>query len=384
MLIALTGATGFLGSHLVARFLARGADVVALVRDDGPSGRHRLWRALDATGAPLPADRERRVRLRTVDLARPGLGLSTPDRRELAATVDEWWHSAALIDLAADLRSLHPVNVDGTRHLLDFLHRSGARGRVVHISTAFVAGGRLEGLVKETDFSDRHGFLTPYEQTKYLAEEFVRAWAHRHDRPVTVLRPAVLVTSRCRPPAAPRHPLSEIGSRLSLLSRSQTFWPTVSAAPGPLRFPGRPDATVNLLPVEHAAEVMSRLLGRAPLTYTDTFHLTHPQDTPVQWVLTAARQLWPRLDVRLDPACTHLGPAQRALADITGGITAYSRVHRRYDRTLLRRALSPAVPPPPGLDMAYLCQALRPATAVHPPHPPHQEAPCQTDLRHTS
>ncbi|WP_053698880.1 SDR family oxidoreductase [Streptomyces sp. NRRL F-5755] len=359
MLIALTGATGFLGSHLMARFLARGADVVALVRDDGPGGWHRLRRALDATDSPPGAGWQRRVRLLAVDLARPGLGLGAADRRELATAVGEWWHSAGLIDLVADPGALRRVNVDGTRRLLEFLRSSGARGRVVHISTVYVAGGRLEGLVKETDLDDRYGFLTPYERSKYEAEQIVRAWARRHGRPVTVLRPAVLVTSRRRPPTAPRHPLAEIGARLSLLAHSRASWSAIAAA-GPLRFPGRPDAAVNLLPVEYAGEVMGRLLGRTPLTYTDTFHLSHPRDTPVQAVLDAAGQLWPGLAVRLDPACTRLGPAQRALADITRGITAYGWMHRRYDRAQLNRALAPAVPPPPGVDTDYLCRALLP------------------------
>ncbi|MEV4443065.1 SDR family oxidoreductase, partial [Streptomyces sp. NPDC049577] len=94
MLIALTGATGFLGSHLLARLLAGGADAVALVRDDGPAGRQRLLRALRATGVPLPDHAERRVRLLRADLLRPGLGLAEADRHRLAADVDEWWHSA--------------------------------------------------------------------------------------------------------------------------------------------------------------------------------------------------------------------------------------------------------------------------------------------------
>lgn len=373
MLIALTGATGFLGSHLVSRFLAQGADVVALVRDHGPSGRRRLGRALEATGSPLPRDWTRRVRLLATDLALPGLGLSTSDRRELGAAVDTWWHSAGLIDLVAPLPALVRVNVMGTRHFLDFVHHADARGHVVHVSTAYVAGGRLEGLVQERDLSDRHGFLTPYEQSKYLAEQLLRTWAHRHDRPVTVLRPSVLVTSRPRPPAAPCNPLSEIGARLSLLSRNHATWSAITGATGPLCFPGRPDATLNMLPVEHAAEVMSRLLGRVPFTHTDTFHITHPRNTPVQSILAAVRRLWPGLDIRLDPDCPRLGPVQQMLADITGGITAYSRLHRRYDTTLLDEALVPAPSPPPYLDTAYLCQALRP-TAMRLAHTPKQES----------
>ncbi|MEV4443650.1 SDR family oxidoreductase, partial [Streptomyces sp. NPDC049577] len=236
------------------------------------------------------------------------------------------------------------------------------------------------------DLDDRHGFLTPYEQAKYRAERLVRHWARRYERPVTVLRPAVLVTARRRPPAVPRHPLAEVGARMSLLSRGPTPWAVLAAAgPGPLRFPGRPDATTNLLPVEYAVEVMARLSGRTPLTYTDTFHITHPAETPLARVLAAARRCWPELDVRIDPACTRLGPAQRALAELTGGITAYSRVRRRYDRTLLGRALKPAVPVPPELSVDYLGAALGPvvttgpeppARPTRPPFPPIQETPC--------
>ncbi|MGK5628396.1 SDR family oxidoreductase [Streptomyces sp. URMC 123] len=384
MRVALTGATGFLGSHLLARFLARGAEAVALVRDDGPAGRRRLRRALAATGTALPEDWERRVRLVRTDVTRPDLGLSAPAGAELAAGVDEWWHSAGLIDLTADDRRLDRVNVGGTRHLLDFLRSRGARGSVVHISTAYVAGGRLDGLVRETDLDGRNGFLTPYERSKYRAERLVRAWARRHDRPVTVWRPAVLVTSRLRPPTAPRHPLADAGARLSLLTRYGTVRSALAtAAAGPLRFPGRPDATMNLLPVEYAAEVMAGTLGRTPLTPTDTLHLTHPRETPVRRVLAAVRQNWPGMHVLLDPACTRLGPVERVVAGVIGGITAYSTVRRAYDRTLLETILPPALSPPPETDMTYLRQALRPPASFEPPHVPHQEISWPTTSRLT-
>ncbi|MFJ5302643.1 SDR family oxidoreductase [Streptomyces sp. NPDC088350] len=373
MLTLLTGATGFLGSHLLAQLLRRPGQVTALVRQDGEGGWQRLERALRATGEAVPDDLRARVRLERADIAEPLLGLTPERHRELAGQADAVWHSAAAIDLVAPDHRLARVNVDGTRHVLDLAAAApGHRPRVVLVSTAYVAGGRLDGTVRESELDDSHGFLTPYEASKYAAEQVARAWARTHRRPVTVLRPGILVSDRPLPAGAPRHPLAEAGARLSMLARRDPSRLVPEATPGrplPVRIPGREDAVLNVLPVEYAARAAARLALREPAAPVETFHLTHPHDTPVRECLDLMRDVCPWLDVRIDPQAVPgpLDPAVRRLAGLMGGIHAYTSVRRRYDRGGLLEALAGAVPDPIPLDARYLSAAL--AAAVSSPQP---------------
>ncbi|MET7568981.1 SDR family oxidoreductase [Streptomyces sp. NPDC005492] len=381
MLTVLTGATGFLGSHLLVRLLRHPGEVTALVRRDGEAGWQRLERALAATGEPVPDDLRTRVRLERADLAEPLLGL-TPDRhRELARQADAVWHSAATLDLATSLDDLAEVNVEGTRRVLDLAAASpGPLPRVVVVSSAYVAGGRLEGTVREDELDDSQGFLTPYEESKHAAEQVVHAWAREHRHPVTVLRPAVLTTDRPLPSGAPRHPLAEAGARLALLARldrSRLFPGTGIDSDDPLTvpIPGHEGAGLNLVQVEYAAEAAVRLALRAPDPAPDrlveTFHLTHPRDTPVRDCLAVMRELCPWLEPRIDPRATlrSLGPGESALLRAMGGVHAYTYVRRRYDRTALLGALKGCVPDPPAPDIRYLAAAFRGALPARRPDP---------------
>src|SRR5205823_4970004 len=154
MAIIFTGATGFLGSHLLARFLLSGSEAVALVRRPPETERARLRVALSGTDHPLAAELVDNVRLVQVSLSSPRLGLPQDEFLRLASEVESIWHCAANIELTANPTALHHVNVMGTRTMLTLADAAGEQARFVHVSTAFVAGGRLDGVVGESDLED--------------------------------------------------------------------------------------------------------------------------------------------------------------------------------------------------------------------------------------
>src|SRR5688572_344553 len=124
MTIAVTGATGYVGTTLVARLVAAGANVRALVRDPR---------------APLPAGVERAV----ADLTHP-CSLDGALRN-----VDVLVHAA--VEQRSPSRARHRVvNVDGTRALLDAAAAAGVR-RVVHLSTIAVYPRRQGGVPVSPD-----------------------------------------------------------------------------------------------------------------------------------------------------------------------------------------------------------------------------------------
>ena len=111
-----TGATGFIGTTLVERLIARGDEVRALVRDPGRA------RELRSMGAELV----------TGDVSRPeSLDGAVPD-------VDAVVHLAGLVK-ALTREELFRVNAEGTRALAAAATRSG-RPRFVLVSSLAAAG----------------------------------------------------------------------------------------------------------------------------------------------------------------------------------------------------------------------------------------------------
>lgn len=126
-----TGATGFLGRHLVELLLRRPESrVLALVR----AGSQERLGSLAAGWAGGD-----RVEPLVGELAAPKLGLRPADVSRLRGTVDHVVHLAAVYDMTADATATERANVLGTRSVLE-LARAVRAGRLHHVSSVAVAG----------------------------------------------------------------------------------------------------------------------------------------------------------------------------------------------------------------------------------------------------
>ena len=143
MNIAITGATGFLGLHLVRELLRDQRNALVLLAHAGSrDAMSRVVAFLELAGVPPPVIAEARGRVRVVhvDVSAPRLGLAEPDFRRLADGLDAVWHSAGNVRLNDDIAALRRVNVEGARHVLDLVGAGTARPVLIHVSTAFVGG----------------------------------------------------------------------------------------------------------------------------------------------------------------------------------------------------------------------------------------------------
>jgi dihydroflavonol-4-reductase len=174
MTTLVTGAAGFLGSHVARLLVARGDNVRLLLR---PTSSTRL---LDG----LPAGRVQRV---AGDLR---------DAASLDAAVDgveSVYHVAADYRLWARApREIYESNVDGTRNLLDAARRAGV-ARFVYTSTvATMAVPRGEALPDERTIASLDEMIGAYKRSKWLAEqEALRAAAA--GQPVVIVNPTTPV-----------------------------------------------------------------------------------------------------------------------------------------------------------------------------------------------
>jgi thioester reductase-like protein len=277
--VFLTGATGFVGMEVLARYLERSdRTVYALVRArDGDGAEVRLRDRIAETmgGAHRCTDQVVAV---AGDVEKPALGLDERTRDALAGAVDTVIHTAASVSFTLPLAESRSINVEGTRRVLDFAEhcrRQGGLQRLSYVSTAFVAGTHT-GKFTEDDLDVGQQFRNPYEQTKFEAELLVRAQADR--LPIQILRPSIVVGER---------PSGWTGSFNVLYAPLKAF--ARGALPA---LPGRRAAPVDVVPVDYVADAIFEL-ANGPPEDNRTYHLVAgPQATSVERLIDlSARQL---------------------------------------------------------------------------------------------
>jgi len=120
-LILVTGATGFLGVQLVRELLERkpNATLALLIRNRaGQSGQQRA-------DSFIPLAERSRVQVFSGDVSQPNCGLDPAAYGRLSAEATRVIHSAATVRFDHSLDEARRINVEGTRHILDFA--GGAR-----------------------------------------------------------------------------------------------------------------------------------------------------------------------------------------------------------------------------------------------------------------
>src|SRR6185503_857494 len=95
-----TGATGFIGRHLVGELLKREGTIYALVREGSRGKIESLAQRLNAGDRIVPV---------AGDLSKPGLGVEG-----FSEKIDHFFHLAAVYDMAADDETMRKANVEGT------------------------------------------------------------------------------------------------------------------------------------------------------------------------------------------------------------------------------------------------------------------------------
>lgn len=264
--VLLTGATGFLGAHVLWRCceLAPARAVYALVRGrDEEAAAARMARVLTFYFGKRDARRlMARVRVVRGDVTQPRLGLAPAAYQALLQQIDTVLHCAAITDHIGYAERFEQVNVAGTRRVAAFCQSAGAM--LVHVSTVSVAGqAPLFTPFAETDFDCGQRVQdNPYAYSKFKAERAVYAAMEKGLR-ARVVRVGVL-TGRFTDGKFQLHPeKNAFANRLRALMR-------LGCAPEESR-----DQRVDITPVDQCAAALVTIAADVQAAQT-VYHLAHP------------------------------------------------------------------------------------------------------------
>lgn len=175
-LALVTGAGGFIGSHLVEALIMAGWRVRAMTRYTSGGNLGNLRTVIDQSATPD------RIELVSADLR------DAEAVAECVRGVDTVFHLGAIIAIPYSYR--HPdetvaVNVIGTLNVVQAMRRHGTRRGVI-VSTSEVYGSALY-----TPIDEAHPLQpqSPYSASKISAESVALSFYNSYDTPVVVVRP---------------------------------------------------------------------------------------------------------------------------------------------------------------------------------------------------
>ena len=275
-----TGATGFIGRHLVANLLKRKGDIHVLVRKGSQKKLTDLIERMDWDAA--------RIKPVLGDLSKPKLGLTPAQVKALSGKVKHFFHLAAIYDMSADAESQQVANIEGTRHAVQLAETIKA-GCFHHTSSIAVAG-LYSGVFREDMFDEAENMEHPYFRTKHESEKIVRVECDKI--PYRIYRPGVVIGhSKTGEIDKIDGPYYFFGLLKKLRETLPPWMPTIGIEGG----------RINMVPVDYVADAMDHIAHKAGLD-GGVFHLTDPAPRRIGEVLNlfARAGHTPQMTMRLD------------------------------------------------------------------------------------
>jgi NAD(P)-dependent dehydrogenase (short-subunit alcohol dehydrogenase family) len=300
-----TGASGFIGKHLLDALVQRGQTIYALVL---PRSEASFWQLVDKR---WPTARSRFVVL-SGDISEPLCGLSIDQIEELREKVRHMFHLAALYDMTAGMEESERANVTGTRNACRLAEALDA---TLHYTSSTAVAGDYVGFFREDMFDEGQKHKNPYFKTKFLAEKLVRDECQTRYK---IYRPGAVVGSSVDGQA---DKIDGIYYAFKLIQRMRRALPSWFPLVG---FEG---SELHVVPVDYVARAMDAIAHNEEVT-GNTFHLTDPRPKSfgdaLNLLCEAAHA--PRFDARIDPRVLKLVP--RGLVGLLGAMPAVKTARR--------------------------------------------------------
>jgi NAD(P)-dependent dehydrogenase (short-subunit alcohol dehydrogenase family) len=312
-----TGATGFIGRHLVEELLRRDGTIYILVREGSRGKADALAQRLGAAdGRIVPV---------AGDLGQPALGVSAEELPE-DVRIDHFFHLAAVYDIEADETSAQRANVEGTRHAIE-LANARQVGRFHHVSSIAVAGS-YRGVFQEDMLDEGQKLPHHYHRTKYESELMVRRDV---EAKTLVYRPGIVVGhSRTGEMDKIDGPYYLFGLLKKLRGALPAWMPLIGPEGG----------KITIVPVDFVARAIDHIghLSDEELP-GETFHLVDPEPMTVGAAtnIFARAAHAPQLGMRVDENLTKVVPAP-----VRAGVMALPTVKKIRHQILTDLGIPPA------------------------------------------
>ena len=279
--ILLTGATGFLGSFLLAELLKRSTPetkILCLVRDlNAQKGRSRLLTALENHGLWNNEIDAVSNRFEAVagDLGLPRLGLSLQSFNDLAENVDLILHNGAFLHWLMTYEKLRDANVGSTCELLKLACTHHIKP-FHHVSSTSVFDSnhhRSQKVIYENDIlPSTIGINGGYPQSKWVAEKLILNAQELLHIPVTIYRPGYIT-------GATNSGLWNTDDFLCRLIKGciqLQAAPIINQAKAHLGVAG-----IDMSPVDYVASTIAELVYHSSSSHNKNYHVVNP--SPFQY-----------------------------------------------------------------------------------------------------
>ena len=341
-----TGATGFIGRHLVQELVDnREGEIYVLCRE---GSRQRL----DLLIAQWDTDRVIPV---IGDLSEADLGVDPEWISGHHGAIEHFFHLAAIYDMTASDEMNETMNVGGTRNAVSLAAALGAAH--FHQVSSVAASGDYRGVFDESMFDQGQKLPSPYHRTKFESEKIVR---EECTVPWRVYRPAVVVGH------------SETGA-MDKIDGPYYFFPLFKrlrdTVPGWMPILGVDLGDTNVVPVDYVAKAMDHIAHQPDLD-GQAFHLVNPEPmNTVDLINTfAAAAKAPQFAVPVDRTVTAKLPTAllpRGLrpADLLGAALRTPPMHLALSQTVGRLGIPPEVLEHVSFPAAYASRTTQKALA---------------------
>ncbi len=187
--LLLTGATGYLGKHILWQLLQQGYHVSVIVRRNKKNPRQRVIGVLKSIGPFY----EEFLHVVEGDVTKPGCGIKPVELDELAKSgIGTLIHSAGMTRFDTHLSDeIFENNLQGTRQAYALARRLGIEN-FHHVSTAYVAGD-TDKIFSSEDLDVGQKFNNPYEESKYETEKYLHQVYQKDAVRIVIYRPSIIV-----------------------------------------------------------------------------------------------------------------------------------------------------------------------------------------------
>ncbi len=267
--LLLTGVTGVLGAHLVKTLLREtDSNLYCLVR--ARSDKEGKERILSAMRVYDPKDElmdlfEKRVHPVLGDVGQEYFGLDKKSYQKLTKLIDFTIHAAANTNLFANYRRIEPINVGGTKNVIQFVLETDQKF-LNYVSTYTVMGDKIFDptfTFKEQHLNVGQDFEhMTYQHTKFLAENLVHA-AKEDGLVWNIYRPGQIFGESM----TGYYPQGQANVSQLFYDIFKTVIETGVAIKSKNHF--------DITPVDYVSNAIVYLATKRPVHY-ETYHLTNP------------------------------------------------------------------------------------------------------------